>query len=139
MKVRKINKNENNKENDPVFENESVMGVRADNLQENILIGSYVIIPKSQVETPYDLTEKEWLDTHKMLKEIKNYIDKKYKPNGYNLGWNVGEAAGQHEAHAHLHIIPRFNDEPYVGKGIRYLFKQKENLRKCFLENNENK
>ena len=64
--------------------------------------------------------------------QIKKYLDKKYKPDGYNLGWNVGKTAGQEVAHAHFHIIPRYSDEPYAGKGLRYWFKQKENLRKCF-------
>ena len=133
METEEIRKNVENKENDPVFENDSVIGVRADGLKENVLIGSYVIIPKNQVETPFELSEREWLDTLSMLKEIKEYLDKKYKPSGYNLGWNVGKDAGQHEAHAHFHIIPRYSDEPFAGRGIRYLFKQDENLRKCFV------
>lgn len=132
--MKPINKNEDNYENDPVFENTTMMGVRADNLKENILIGSYVIIPKSQVQTPFDLSNEEWIDTQKMLLEIKEYLDNKYKPDGYNLGWNVGKAGGQNIAHAHFHIIPRYNDEPYAGKGIRFLFKQEENIRKKFTD-----
>ena len=117
---------------DPVFENDSVMGVRSDYLKENILIGSYVIIPKTQVETPFDLSEKEWVDTQKIMNEIKAYLDEKYKPDGYNLGWNVGEVGGQNVAHAHFHILPRYKDEPYAGKGIRAWIKKEENLRECF-------
>lgn len=128
--MKKINKNIDNLENDPVFENETLMGVRADNLKENILVGSYVIIPKSQVETPFDLSEQEWIDTKKMMNEIKKYLDKKYQPEGYNLGWNVGKVGGQNVAYAHFHIIPRYSDEPYAGKGIRYLYKQEKNMRK---------
>lgn len=128
--MKKINKNIDNLENDPVFENETLMGVRADNLKENILVGSYVIIPKSQVETPFDLSEQEWIDTKKMMNEIKKYLDKKYQPEGYNLGWNVGKVGGQNVAYAHFHIIPRYSDEPYAGKGIRYLYKQDKNMRK---------
>ena len=127
--MERINKNENNLENDPVFENNTVIGVRSNKLKTNILVGSYVIIPKSQVKTPFDLSKEEWDDTHKMLGEIKAYLDEKYKPDGYNLGWNVGKAGGQNVSHAHLHIIPRFNDEPYAGKGIRYFLKQEDNIR----------
>ena len=114
---------------DPTFENETMIAVRSNNLKNNTLIGSYVIIPKSQVGTPFDLNEKEWADTKSLMKEIKEYLDKKYKPDGYNIGWNVGTVAGQEIAHAHLHIIPRYADEPYSGKGIRYWFKQPENIR----------
>ena len=119
-----------NDKEDPTFENESMMGVRSNNLKNNTLIGSYVIIPKSQVGTPFDLSDKEWEDTKLLMREIKSYLDNKYHPDGYNVGWNVGVAGGQEVAHAHLHIIPRYADEPYAGKGIRYWFKQPENIRK---------
>lgn len=111
-------------DNDPVFENNTVVAVRAEGLKDNILKGSYVIIPKSQVETPFDLSEEEWADTLLLLKEVKLYLDKKYKPDGYNVGWNVGKAGGQNVAHAHLHVLPRYKDEPLAGKGIRFMFKQ---------------
>ena len=114
---------------DPTFENETMMGVRSNNLKNNTLIGSYVIIPKSQVGTPFDLSEEEWKDTKLLMKQIKEYLDKKYQPDGYNVGWNVGKVGGQEVAHAHLHIIPRYADELYAGKGIRYWFKQPENIR----------
>lgn len=125
-----------NDKEDPTFENDSMIGVRSNNLKNNTLVGSYVIIPKSQVPTPFDLSEKEWEDTHKLMKQIKSYLDKKYQPDGYNVGWNVGQAGGQEIAHAHLHIIPRYSDELYAGKGIRYWFKQPENIRKSLKEDN---
>lgn len=111
-------------DNDPVFENNTAVAVRAEGLKDNILRGSYVIIPKSQVETPFDLTEEEWNDTFLLLKDVKQYLDKKYKPDGYNVGWNVGKVGGQNVAHAHLHVLPRYKDEPLAGKGIRFMFKQ---------------
>ena len=111
------------------FENETMVAVRSNNLKNNTLIGSYVIIPKSQVETPFDLTEKEWNDSKLLMTELKEYLDKKYNPDGYNIGWNVGKVAGQEVAHAHMHIIPRYADEPLAGRGLRYWFKQPENIR----------
>ena len=111
-------------DNDPVFENNTVVAVRAEGLKDDVLKGSYVIIPKSQVETPFDLSEEEWNDTFLLLKEVKIYLDKKYKPDGYNVGWNVGKVGGQNVAHAHLHVLPRYKDEPLAGKGIRFMFKQ---------------
>lgn len=134
--MREINKNINNLEQDPVFETDLVIGVRSDNLDSNILIGSYVIIPKSQVKTPFDLTEEEWIDTKKIMNDIKDYLDEKYQPDGYNLGWNVGKVGGQNVDHAHFHILPRYRDEPYAGKGIRAWLKSEENLRKKFTNKN---
>ena len=122
---------------DPTFENETMIGVRSNNLKNNTLIGSYVIIPKSQVGTPFDLSDKEWEDTKLLMKEIKEYLDNKYKPDGYNLGWNVGKVGGQEVAHAHFHIIPRYADELYAGKGIRFWFKQPENIRKSLKQDKD--
>lgn len=117
----------------PKFENESVIGVPSTDKNgkqfDKTLIGSYVVVPKSLVPTPFDLTEQEWLDSKKMIDTVKQYLDEKYKPNGYNLGWNVGRIAGQEVENAHLHIIPRFSDEPFAGKGIRHWLKKDENTR----------
>lgn len=115
---------------EPVFENETAIAVKSNNLKDKVLVGSYVIIPKSRVASPFELSQKEWLDTQELLLKVKEYIDKTYKPDGYNLGWNVGEVAGQSVAHAHLHILPRYKDEPFAGKGIRSWLKKPENARK---------
>jgi len=64
-----------------------------------------------------------------ILKESKEIIDNEFKPDGYNVGWNCGSVGGQHIFHSHLHVIPRFADEPFAGKGIRNWFKSKENKR----------
>ena len=112
-----------NDKEDPTFENESMIAVRSNNLKNNTLIGSYVIIPKSQVGSPFELSDKEWEDTKKLMKEIKLYLDKKYQPDGYNVGWNVGVAGGQEVAHAHLHIIPRYKEDDL---GINFIDHSKD-------------
>ena len=96
---------------------------------QEILIGSGVIVPKRHRKTVFDLSEDEWNATFDLLKEVKVYIDNKYKPQGYNIGWNVNEVGGQEIFHAHLHVIPRNEDEPMSGKGIRYWIKQPQNKR----------
>jgi len=115
------------------FENDSVVGVPSTDSDGNIykktLIGSYVVVPKSHVETPFDLSEQEWIDTRLMINTIKQHLDNELNPDGYNLGWNVGQVAGQTVSHAHLHIIPRFKDEPFAGRGIRHWLKKDENAR----------
>ena len=120
---------------DPHFENDTMVAVKSNNLKHNTMIGSYVIIPKSEVNSPFDLTDKEWSDSRELLLKVKKYIDETYKPDGYNIGWNVGAVAGQSVAHAHMHIIPRYADEPLAGKGIRSWFKQPENIRASLKDN----
>ena len=44
-------------------------------------------------------------------------LDKKYKPNGYNIGVNCGEASGQTVPHCHIHIIPRYNGDMEDPRG----------------------
>ena len=99
---------------------------------EPVLIGSCIIIPKAHKETVFDLSCEEWEATKDLLDKTKKYLDAKYKPDGYNVGWNCGEAGGQHALHvfhAHLHVIPRYTDEPFAGRGIRSWIKREENKR----------
>jgi diadenosine tetraphosphate (Ap4A) HIT family hydrolase len=96
---------------------------------QEVLIGSGVIVPKAHRETVFDLTEKEWAATFALLKQAKDLLDAKYSPDGYNVGWNNGSVAGQEVFHAHLHVIPRYADEPLAGKGIRHWIKQPMNKR----------
>lgn len=98
--------------------------------EETVLIGAGLIIPRAHHETIFDLTLEEWNATREMIHQAKNLLDKTYQPDGYTLGWNCGEAGGQHVFHAHLHVIPRYKDEPFAGKGLRHWLKQEENIRK---------
>ena len=88
-----------------------------------------MIMPWRHVETPFDLNEAEWLELRTLMLKAKDYLSESFAPNGFNLGWNVGDVAGQHVPHVHFHVIGRFKDEPLAGKGIRYSFKQTNNKR----------
>lgn len=109
-----------------VAENEYCMFLMLNNPD---IEGSGIMIPKQHRETVFDLTEQEWTATYQLLQEVKAWIDDKYKPDGYNVGWNCGTVGGQHVFHSHMHVIPRYADEPYAGKGIRNWFKSTDNRR----------
>lgn len=96
---------------------------------EPVLTGSGLIIPREHRRTVFDLTFEEWEATYELLGRVKDMLDKAHRPQGYNLGWNCEQVAGQEIFHAHLHVIPRFHDEPFAGRGIRYWLKQEENKR----------
>ncbi|CAG0932718.1 bis(5'-adenosyl)-triphosphatase [Thermoflexales bacterium] len=96
---------------------------------EPVLIGSGLIIPRQHRETLFDLTGEEWEATFSLLTQAKALLDQRYAPAGYNIGWNCGQVGGQEVFHAHLHVIPRYQDEPLAGKGIRYWLKQDSNKR----------
>jgi diadenosine tetraphosphate (Ap4A) HIT family hydrolase len=98
-------------------------------MPQEILIGSGLIVPKKHRETVFDLTPIEWNDLYHLLGKVRSLLDETFSPDGYNLGWNCGTVGGQHIPHAHLHVIPRFADEPFAGKGIRHWLKSPENRR----------
>jgi histidine triad (HIT) family protein len=88
-----------------------------------------MIVPKEHRETVFDLNNDEISDTFVLLKSVKAYLDEKYEPDGYNVGWNCYAVGGQTVFHAHFHVIPRFKNEPLAGKGIRHHLKQRTNSR----------
>jgi len=116
----------NDKKGTFLFDNEYCVCMEQN---EEILIGSCLIIPKDHKKDLFDLTHEEWEATKELIDEVKQYLDKKYNPDGYNVGWNCGKVGGQHVFHSHLHIVPRYADEPYAGKGIRNIIAREENRR----------
>ncbi|WP_449620977.1 HIT family protein [Robertmurraya sp. Marseille-Q9965] len=117
---------ENDEEQQIVLSNEHCIFVQK---PQTVLIGSGLIIPRAHRENVFDLTLQEWQSTYELLQEVKDFLDQEYRSQGYNIGWNCGEVGGQEIFHAHLHVIPRFEDEPLAGKGIRYWLKQPANQR----------
>jgi len=118
---------ENNPDEIILFANECCVCVLQKH--EEVLVGSCVIVPRAHRETVFDLSADEWAATKLLVDAVKTYLDETYRPDGYNVGWNCGAAGGQDVFHAHLHVIPRFADEPRAGNGIRHWIKQKENAR----------
>lgn len=97
--------------------------------ESGALRGAGIIVPKAHRETVFDLTPDEWAATFDLLTRAKRHMDDTLRPDGYNVGWNVQRAGGQDVFHAHLHVLPRFADEPMAGKGIRAHLKGAANRR----------
>lgn len=110
-----------------LFEREIVLFTENHKYQGS-LKHSGIIIPKAHRPTVFDLTPQELTASFDLLHEVKAWMDEKFRPAGYNIGWNCGPVAGQEVMHAHLHVIPRFWQEPLAGKaGIRTLLKSSQN------------
>ncbi len=43
-----------------------------------------------------------------MVHVVKDILLEKFAPDGFNIGINIGQAAGQTIFHLHIHLIPRF-------------------------------
>lgn len=73
--------------------------------------GHTLVISKAHYETMLDLPDNLLGELIKTSKKIAKAIMKATKADGFNLGMNNYKAAGQLVPHAHLHLIPRFNDD----------------------------
>lgn len=79
--------------------------------------GHVLIIPKRHVADYFSLTEDEVMAIQIMLRELKAQLDADLSPDGYNVGINVNEAAGQTVFHVHVHLIPRFKGDVENPRG----------------------
>ena len=77
----------------------------------------------------FRLHAEEWAATHELLLKAKAAQDERLAPDGYTLIWNCFSEVGQPPNHAHLHVIPRFDDEPFADRGGRSAIKVPENRR----------
>ena len=90
--------------------------------------GHCLIVPKRHIASFFDLSEEEKNDLFAVAEQVKAILDERFHPNGYNLGINVGEAAGQSVFHVHLHLIPRYTgDVPNPRGGVRGVIPSKQN------------
>lgn len=79
--------------------------------------GHALIIPKRHCESYFDLTFKEQAACVFMLNKVKEIVSERFKPDGFNVGINVGEMAGQTVHHVHIHLIPRYKGDVDDPKG----------------------
>src|SRR6056297_2276996 len=79
--------------------------------------GSAMVVPKAHRVSPFDLTDQEWLSTRRLLGEMRDRLQAQHGVAGWNVGWNVGGVAGQNVEHVHCHLVARYADEEYAGRG----------------------
>lgn len=79
--------------------------------------GHALVIPKRHCSNYFDLTFKEQAACIFMLNKVKDIITAKYQPDGFNIGVNIGDKAGQTVDHVHIHLIPRYNGDVEDPRG----------------------
>ncbi len=70
--------------------------------------GHLLVIPFRHVADYFSLTVEEKQELLTLIDECKEVIEKNFRPAGYNIGFNIGKAAGQTVMHCHCHMIPRY-------------------------------
>lgn len=97
----------------------------------DVLPGSGIIVPIAHRASPFDLTPEEWVATGELLVAAKAAQDERLAPDGYFLSWSPFPRDDEdvRHMHAHLHVVPRFDDEPLAGEGGRSAIKVPENRR----------
>ena len=84
--------------------------------------GHSLIIPFRHCPDFFDLTPDEMAACTELLVAERKVLDAERKPDGYNVGVNVGRAGGQSVMHVHVHLIPRYaGDHPNPQGGIRHV------------------
>lgn len=74
--------------------------------------GHVMIAPYRHIGNLEDLSDEELLEIMKLAQLMIKAIKKAMKPEGFNMGFNVGRVAGAGiEDHIHMHIVPRWNGD----------------------------
>ena len=95
-------------------------------IADSVSPGHALIIPKRHVVSFFDLTKKEREAIDTMLMLVKKIIDGHFHPDGYNVGFEFNEVAGQSVPHVHIHIIPRYKEYVEIPQnGIKKVISDK--------------
>lgn len=113
---------------DIVIENELAF-VRYDGYPVNS--GHCLIVTRRHIAEYFQATAEEKAAIWALVDEMKIIIDQEYNPDGYNVGVNIGERAGQSLPLIHVHMIPRYKgDIENLRDGVRGVIPGKQKYEK---------
>ncbi len=85
-----------------------------------LVAGHLIVVPFRHVAGYFEMTLEEKHAVVELLDQARIFLDQEYRPDGYNIGVNIGADAGQTRMHVHIHLIPRFRgDVENPSGGIR--------------------
>jgi diadenosine tetraphosphate (Ap4A) HIT family hydrolase len=97
-----------------LFEDEQAY-VRFDN--NSLAAGHVLVVPRRHVASFFDMTWEEKTCVLALLDRAQAHIETEFRPDGYNIGVNVGRAGGQSRLHVHVHLIPRHSGDVSDPRG----------------------
>ena len=93
--------------------------------------GHALVVTRRHVASWFDVSPEERITMMSLVDEIKRLLEAIDPPAGYNIGLNVGEAAGQTVAHVHVHVIPRYvGDVDDPSGGVRFVIPARGDYRR---------
>lgn len=89
-------------------------------------------MPHRHIADYFDATAAEKAAIWELVDRMKIQLDAEFKPDGYNVGVNVGTAAGQSVQHIHIHVIPRYRgDMDNPRGGVRGVIPDKQKYQRA--------
>jgi diadenosine tetraphosphate (Ap4A) HIT family hydrolase len=79
--------------------------------------GHTLVITNRHIASFFEITNEEQAEVLAAVRDAKLALDADRHPDGFNIGLNVGVAAGQTVMHAHVHVIPRFHGDVADPRG----------------------
>lgn len=93
-----------------------------------VSLGHALILPKRLISNYFDLSIKEQMACWIMVNKVKGFLLNRFNPDGFNIGINIQESAGQSVPHCHIHVIPRYiGDVEKPRGGVRGVIPGKQN------------
>jgi diadenosine tetraphosphate (Ap4A) HIT family hydrolase len=84
--------------------------------------GHTLIVPRRHEPDFFALAADEQAAVIALVNPVRALLGARFGPDAYNLGVNVGQAAGQTVLHTHLHVIPRYaGDVAEPRGGVRWV------------------
>jgi len=89
--------------------------------------GHTLVISNRHVASYFEATAPERAAIWAAVEQVKAELDAELRPQGFNVGFNDGAAAGQTVMHLHVHVIPRFaGDVADPRGGVRGVIPSKQ-------------
>lgn len=89
--------------------------------------GHSLVIPKAHISDYFDINITLQTSLWTAVNKLQPILTKQHSPQGFNIGINIGEDAGQSIFHTHIHLIPRYaGDVPHPKGGVRGVIPHKQ-------------
>ena len=74
--------------------------------------GHLLIVPYEHVDSPEKISPEKSIEMWELMNKALKAIKKKFNPDGFNIGMNIGKSAGAGvKNHFHLHLVPRWTGD----------------------------